>query len=634
MKCRFLIAFLLCSFLAFHSNLMQAQADAKSQMAFFIEKANQARKAGNMDSVRINNLAALKYYQDDFITDDSLRWKYWIGVAGSYISSGLPDSGHYWVDQAIVALEESADFPSLLVDALTNKGTAHIASFENELAIGYLSQALELARNNGLKDQQSRLLNNLGVVYRRLSREIEATSFYEEALTLRRGMNDSMGVANVLFNLSNAYVFMERYDTAVHALDEAINLFRDQHALSDVANCQIAMGRVLIRQGNYAGARVQLDSAMASPSLKLVPKSYVTLFLSLAEINVADKKYKEAEKNLNQIQGLIEKLKLPDIRVNYYDVRRILAEQKGNYKKAVEYTYLKEAEVDQYNAFQNQQLRREMEERFLSKEKSYEISLLEKEATLLEIENRAANRRNIFFAGIIALLIGLIAVGYFLFRKFAKQKAAIEKANADKELLLKEIHHRVKNNLQVVSALLTLQSKFIKDEHVQQALLRGNNRIESMALIHKDLYQHDNLKGVHAPTYFNKLVDSLTTAFVPEDFQLHTKLEIAEVWIDVDTMVPLALLTNELLMNVFKHAFEGRDKGQLSVMLHEKNQGLQLQIQDDGVGAGKEAIAKGDSFGHALVQAFARKLDATIDTVNSHGLCVNLLIKKYKTVAQ
>jgi len=204
---------------------------------------------------------------------------------------------------------------------------------------------------------------------------------------------------------------------------------------------------------------------------------------------------------------------------------------------------------------------------------------------------------------------------------------------ADKEVLLKEIHHRVKNNMQIVSSLLDLQSISIKDTQAAEAMKEGKNRVQSMALIHQNLYRQDNLKGVSAKEYIGQLLIYLKDSYNILSNSLEITADIQDLNIDIDTMVPIGLMMNELITNVFKYAVPASPHPQLEIILREVDTVLYLKIKDNGPGFIDLADAKTvKTFGMKMVRAFAQKLKARLEIENNNGAVIQLFITKYKTV--
>lgn len=191
-----------------------------------------------------------------------------------------------------------------------------------------------------------------------------------------------------------------------------------------------------------------------------------------------------------------------------------------------------------------------------------------------------------------------------------KTEEKIKAALVEKEILLREIHHRVKNNLNVVSSLLELQSKTVPESLVE-VFRESQNRILSMALIHEKLYQSKNLSEVDFDDYVNELVPSLLHSYGINPERIKTKIDIEDLQLSIDTAIPCSLIISELVSNSLKHAFKKDAKGNLRVALrHDKKLGVnELVVQDDGVGIKKDVdIFKSKSLGLKLVSMLTRQL--------------------------
>ena len=203
--------------------------------------------------------------------------------------------------------------------------------------------------------------------------------------------------------------------------------------------------------------------------------------------------------------------------------------------------------------------------------------------------------------------------------------------NAENELLLKEIHHRVKNNLEIVSSLLELQSAQIDDPSVQAAMLSSQNRVHSMGIIHQKLYQGAHLAAIEMRDYFINLSENILDSF-NTDGKIKVECNMPELILDIDTAISIGLITNELLTNSLKYAFEGRDSGTIKISLNDENTegSLLLKIADDGVGKKENEAAKGTGFGTQLIHLLTRQLDGQLSYEIDNGTTVNLYFKKTK----
>lgn len=209
-----------------------------------------------------------------------------------------------------------------------------------------------------------------------------------------------------------------------------------------------------------------------------------------------------------------------------------------------------------------------------------------------------------------------------ILRDITKQKQIADQIQAslvEKEVLLKEIHHRVKNNLQIISSLLSLQSGYIEDQQTLEILKAGENRIASMALIHEQLYQSQDLAKIDFPDYIQNLVANLFSSYdvSSEKIILHSNIE--RILLSLDIAIPCGLIINELISNSLKHAFPNNKKGNIYIKLSAIDDRYHLSIRDDGVGLPKNIDPNNtDSLGLQIVAALTQQLEGSLD-IHSHN---------------
>jgi two-component sensor histidine kinase len=240
---------------------------------------------------------------------------------------------------------------------------------------------------------------------------------------------------------------------------------------------------------------------------------------------------------------------------------------------------------------------------------------------------------------ISAFLLATIFAGlFFKFsqqnKKIKEQNNVISKALSEKEVLLKEIHHRVKNNLQVISSLLGLQSRKIKDKAALNAINEGRSRVQSMSLIHQNLYKKNNLTGIEIKKYLEQLCNNLFATYNISNEQISLETNIENIILDVDSIVPIGLILNELITNALKHAFPNNRPGIINIDISKNNEGLIMSVSDNGVGMKSDDPFTGsDSFGYHLIKAFQRKLNADLEITGTNGTSISMLIRNYKIAA-
>lgn len=200
----------------------------------------------------------------------------------------------------------------------------------------------------------------------------------------------------------------------------------------------------------------------------------------------------------------------------------------------------------------------------------------------------------------------------------------------EKDILLREIHHRVKNNLQIISSLLNMQSKYLSDEKTKAIVTDSQNRIKSMSLIHQKLYQEENLTGIDTNLYFTELIDSLSLSYGLDKKALSFVIEIEPLFLDVDTLIPLGLIVNEVITNAFKYGVD-KNNGAFTFIFRKVNEELDLFVKDNGQGIHKDfEPKKSKSYGMKLIHSLGKKLKADIHFKNNQGLEISMIIHKFK----
>jgi two-component sensor histidine kinase len=242
----------------------------------------------------------------------------------------------------------------------------------------------------------------------------------------------------------------------------------------------------------------------------------------------------------------------------------------------------------------------------------------------------------------VLVILGSLVYGYIEFRtrNLQKTKMLLEKTVEDrtqqlkglvsqKDLMMKEIHHRVKNNLQVISGLLELQKARSSDDQVKAALVESQNRVLSIAFIHQNLYQHEDLKGVQIKGFVEELTQHIKSLFRKESCIVTAELDIDNIFIDIDTAVPLGLIINELLTNSFKYAFPDRNNGHISIHIHRTAEHIyKMRYHDNGIGLPIGINTdKPKSLGMRLINRLSKQLDGDMVYTFEGGSCFSLIFK-------
>ena len=232
-----------------------------------------------------------------------------------------------------------------------------------------------------------------------------------------------------------------------------------------------------------------------------------------------------------------------------------------------------------------------------------------------------------------------------------EKKEAEEALNEIKEARIKEIHHRIKNNLQVISSLLDLQAEKFEDEKVREAFRESQSRIISMALIHEELYQERNMETLNFTAYLRKLSENLFQTYRLDHPGISLQMDLKEdIFLNVDTAVPLGIVINELISNSLKYAFPGQKRGEIQIKLYKEKEGesksdkgedkgckgkkLVLIVSDNGIGISESVdMENPDTLGLQLVNTLVDQLDGKLELKRDNGTEFNIWFSrsgKYK----
>lgn len=224
--------------------------------------------------------------------------------------------------------------------------------------------------------------------------------------------------------------------------------------------------------------------------------------------------------------------------------------------------------------------------------------------------------------GILLLLIGLV-----ISVRAKKSINRWEQSLHEKDILLAEIHHRVKNNLAVISGLLELES--MGDGNPMQALKESRDRIHSMAMIHEILYQSQSFSEIRLDQYIQKLSDYVCKTYVSTDKKIDLNTHLDPVTLNINQAVPAGLILNELIANVIEHGFKKKTKGLIKIKLEEVEGKVCLTLWDDGEGFSSEFdLENTQSTGLTIVKTLVKQLDANFDMHHSNGTTVTLMFDK------
>lgn len=282
------------------------------------------------------------------------------------------------------------------------------------------------------------------------------------------------------------------------------------------------------------------------------------------------------------------------------------------------------ASVIREQALQNEQL---------NNEKTLNAALLrENELKLINLKDEGNLRKYLWC--IIAILSVLGTFIFFLFKKLKSNHSIIVKQKNDLEYINKEVHHRVKNNLQVISSLLDIQSQSNVDEKVKEVLQESKLRVQSMAFIHQNLYEDEGMNLVDMKNYIQNLIDHLYTTFHKNSESINIETHVSPVLLHMDMVVSVGMIINELVTNSLKYAFLNKKEGTIKVHLSERNQFITFIVEDNGQGLPPQLdVFTIKSFGYKMIRAFVQKLKAQMTIESDAGTKVSIVFPLKKQSA-
>lgn len=558
-------------------------------------------------------------------------------IAGiAYDIKGQLDSCLYFLQKARNIFSEQKQVV-LLSNTISDIAIAYYLRGIYELSLRHHFESLSLREEVHEKNLIAKSYNNIGLVYRARKDYQNAIRYYLQSLLIKKETGDSTGQLNSLINLGSCYQYQYRYDSAYYYAQQTLALAKMLGKPKDEINSLSNAAVASLGLKQWENAASLLQEALEKANQLQYKEPLYSIYEGLGNLALHHNKFREAIDWFNKGVMLATASGRREMLANYYKSLADSYEQNGDYNLA--YNYFRNSAAIRDSLLNEENLRQinEMNALYETAKKEARISDLnregiEKEAAL----NRSRKERNYYI--LAALLFSALAVlSFFAYRNNRRQKEllnhqnnVIESSLQEKEILLREIHHRVKNNLQIISGLLSLQSRQIENPEAQEAVREGRNRVKSMALIHQKLYQQDNLSGVNMQEYLTDLLSAIQQTFRDNRQTVHSQILCNNLSLDVDTAIPLGLIVNELLTNCYKYAFPGKIEGALLIRLEEVNNTLILEVKDNGPGLPDSFDpARSKSFGMKLIQSLAAKLKAEISISNHQGLSFKMMIHQY-----
>tara|TARA_R110002050_G_scaffold299089_1_gene463788 strand:- start:18918 stop:20906 length:1989 start_codon:yes stop_codon:yes gene_type:complete len=441
-----------------------------------------------------------------------------------------------------------------------------------------------------------------------------------------------------LFDLARYFKANLQPDSALHYYNIARNIVES----SNFENKDYFLGLI---KGNIAEAFIQQHKyEEAIPLLKedyvasLRAKDFINSTKDLNILAYCEFKTGEIDNALRHLQGVRDLISPNDAPDLYYTNTLYLSQAFSSlsqfdsaYYYAKKYIYLTDSIASNRSIEKSAQLAVSVE--LKHKEQIMQKALLQVHKEKLNAQNSKLTLEWIIGAsGFLAILFLLVL---FLLQKKTSQKTKlqnliidyehktklVEKSLEEKEYLLKEIHHRVKNNLQIISGILKLQSVHSKNKEFKDIMQQSQNRIQSMALIHQMLYQNEDIRYIPFKGYLEKLTHQIASTYMVDTNHIKVDVLIEEIKFDVETAIPLGLIVNELLSNAFKHAYPEGQNGNIVIWLkHDSKNEFNLIVKDDGIGLPDGIdINSASSLGLQLVSMLTKQMKSNFTYKNDGG---------------
>lgn len=550
-------------------------------------------------------------------------------LSSMYQSTGDSLLEANWLDTAITFGEHITDAEALSTIYAVAANHYSIAEDYNR-AINYSQKLLLLGQQTGQQLKVAGGYVNMGNLYFKMGQQATAVYNYKKALAVQqiaRNIKDSddyiQNVEAAYIGLSQVYFEMTKYDSAMYYADAGLTQAIQRNDLDGQCILLNAKAYALQKLNRYTEslpyARKALQIAVTNNIDYHLPNAWAGLAMGYAHTGFKDSALlygKRTEELVTKISQGKEDM------VDVYTMWSTIYEGLGDYKKAWHY---KQKELDAYKAFRDNEVNKAINRSdiaFGTRQKEQQIEVL----------NEITRRQRItqWAIGIGLLITVIAAIGFGLsYRNKRKAAAILEQSNKEKEIFLKEIHHRVKNNLQIISSLLYLQFKDYKDDKMVAALQQAQQRIKSMALVHNKLYEKQDVVHVYLKDYISDLAYGILASNNPGGKNITVSVnENSDMAFSLDTSISIGLILNEVITNSCKYAFAHKAYGNILITL-EKSSGhfYKLHIADDGSGLPGD-FEKKNSLGVRLVKNLAKQMGGEAQFTSGNGTEVTVLFSE------
>lgn len=538
-----------------------------------------------------------------------------------------PQKGLSYSDQA-VELAKAVGNQSQEAKALLYGGVNAWFAGSYDLAIRNYQKSLALAETLNDKTLIAYNLNNFGMVNSHLENYEKAIDYYSRASLIMKELGDTIEYAKIVNNIGKLNSLMGDDQEALKKQLSILELVEKSNERSFLLWLLCDIGTLYKKLHNNALARQYFSRALKVSDLIDDQLGKSMVLRNLGIISLENKEYDRAKKYFGESLELALKSDAKEEIKESYKNLSDYYQTVGMYQKALE-------NYQSYKMYSDSTLNEskmnaiiEMETKYEAERKEKENKLLRKndEIGRLKLEKQTYLKDFFIVLSLIAIIVIIVVSKQFQAKKklngiLNEQNALLEKTVQEKtkaleakKLLLSEMNHRVKNNLMVVQSLLNLQSRQLGDAESRTVLQDCANRVKVVSRIHAILSDRINLRAVQTVDYVSRLIDELAVNFDIDPSRIEIILKLEEVRLDINVLVPFALILNELVTNAFKYAFADQTKGTLLVSLttHENNH-IELIVKDDGPGLPEGfKIEESKSMGMQIVSSLVQQISGTL----------------------
>jgi two-component sensor histidine kinase/Tfp pilus assembly protein PilF len=546
-----------------------------------------------------------------------------MNIGGVYNQMGITDTAlHYYMQS--LEMREGTDDPDGLSQLYHNIGGLYGKLGDVEKALEHYFKALKIREENEQSLHVAFTFNDIGFVYNGQGDKDKANHYYKVAYDKFEALNDSLGMALALSNIGAVYSdkgeISKALENHILALNIRISLQNHQGLGSSYNN----IGHIYMGQKEYEKALENFRKGLDAQNRINNYLGQVYIYINISTTHYLKQDYLKAEPVGLKALEISQSINLADGIQKSAEILAMIYEAKKDWKNAFIHHQLFIStrdslvnEKNQRNAI-NQEMQYNYNKKVLSDSiksvKQQEVNNLKLGKKDAELNEQRAVNYGLVIGGILALLVAVLAaIAYIQKRRSNRllilQKNKIEKSEKEKELMLKEIHHRVKNNLQIITGLLELQSLEMDDERFTSAIVEGQNRVKSMALIHQKLYQVDELAVIDIGVYVQSLANELEAVY-NSGLHIDYAIDCGDIKLDIDTAIPIGLILNELISNTWKYAIKDHPAPKISLSLESVGESTYtLSYQDNGPGLPADLnFDSTKTLGMRLVKRLAQQL--------------------------